>query len=123
MAGYMELMGELFERSECLSENATHDEIFAFLSDNRSLIKDISNDARGTGLFEKSKDQYLEFKTNILKDESSPEKNVVDAYMWVLDRIINAPTQIHMKSAVLLCMPIVDDAFLSVENTMEACRD
>lgn len=111
MATYMELMGDLFDKSECLSDDASNEEVFAFLSDNRDLIRSIADDARGTGLFDKSREQYDEFRKTVLKDEQSVEQNVVNAYLWVLDRIVNSPTQLHMQSSVLLCMPIVDEAF------------
>lgn len=112
MAKYMELMEELFERSQkVLSESATKDDVFAFLADNRELVGNIAAAARSTGLFEKSDQQYAEFKVNLLKPEKRVEENVANAYLWVLDRIVNAPTQLHTKSAVALCMPLVDEAF------------
>lgn len=111
---YMELMDALLEKGAVLPENASQDEVFSYLKENRSLIKELAMYARQTSIFERAQEDVMEFKKKLKQgnDSSAIEENVVSAYIWVLDRIVNAPTQLHMQCSVALCMPIVDDAFM-----------
>lgn len=107
-------MDDLIEKGELLHDNASTAEIFEYLKENRALIKELSESARQTGIFQRGQEEVEVFKKklNSSNDSGAIEENVVNAYIWVLDRIVNAPTRLHMQCSVALCMPIVDDAFM-----------
>lgn len=111
---YMELMDVLLEKGALLPENASNDAVFTFLKENRALIKELAMYARQTGIFERAQEDVIAFKKKLKQgnNTSAIKENVVSAYIWVLDRIVNAPTRLHMQCSVALCMPIVDDAFM-----------
>jgi hypothetical protein len=69
------------------------------------LIHEISNACRETPLFKDNKERYREFK----KEFDNSEDKIVESYTWFMERIVSAPTRIHMISSVRLCLPIVDD--------------
>lgn len=82
-------------------------------TDMRSALIEKSQDIRGladicrqTVIFERSQAKFAEFKQEL--EVSTPsELRLVKSWTWLLDRIANSPTTLHMRGAVRLCVPLV----------------
>lgn len=69
----------------------------------KDLIHEISTLCKETGIFKHSLEKYEECK-KMFKDDK-----IRNAYMWFLNRICTAPTDLHRDCSVRWCLPIVDD--------------
>ena len=74
----------------------------------REIINEIAEYAKKTRL-------YAEFQE---RSEAfwEPDDTATEIYLFMLQKIVNAPTQIHRNAAVLLHMPALAEALKS-ENT------
>lgn len=87
-----ELMVELIE-----SNIAGTPEKIEITDRGRQIINEISNYAEQTRIFQENKS-----RGEIFDDATASQ-----VYGYMLDRIANAPTQMHMYSSVLLIMPFL----------------
>lgn len=95
-------MTELFNRFGDV-EVVTHDMLVA----QADTIRDISAKCRETGLFKHSREQFDEFVAAIEAD-TAPEDRLEHSWTWLMNRIVAAPTSLHMNGAIVLTMPIVE---------------
>jgi hypothetical protein len=72
----------------------------------RDDIQALAEICRQTGVFERSKASFEEFKLH-LEESTPPEERLAKSWVWLLDRIVNSPTTLHMRGAVRLCVPLV----------------
>ncbi len=87
-----ELMVELFESNI----TATPEKI-EITDRGRQIINEISDYAEQTRIFQENKS-----RGEIFNDATAPQ-----VYGYMLDRIANAPTRLHMYSSTLLIMPFL----------------
>ena len=71
------------------------------------MIRDIGAKCRETGLFKHSQEQFDEFVAAIEAD-TPPEDRLVHSWTWLMNRIVQAPTSLHMNGAIVLTMPLVE---------------
>ena len=69
-------------------------------------VRDLSDACEKTGLFNRSAELVATFKTQ-LEAQTPPDQRLVKSWHWLLSRIVYAPTNLHMRSAVRLCLPLV----------------
>lgn len=74
------------------------------------IVREISAWAKETGLYARAKEQAESF----WPDTASPS----DIYLYMLDRVVNAPTTIHRDSSVILHMPALEKAL----DSQRRCR-
>ncbi|MFC6674052.1 hypothetical protein [Marinobacterium aestuariivivens] len=82
------------------------------------LIRDISEKCKGTGLFRESKERFEEFVEAIEVDENVDDR-LTHAWTWLMDRIVKAPTRLHMDGALILTMPLVERYLPPPESSQE----
>jgi len=109
---YMDLMDEFFFETSKLKSNATNQEVVELLQENKSLIDEIASLAKATELFWLSKHKYEEFKKEMFENREKGMERIVFAYGQLLGKIAHAPSSIHMKSAIILIMPLLADALV-----------
>lgn len=69
-------------------------------------IRSLSNLCEKTGLFGYSVKQLAEFKAQ-LEADTPPEQRLVKSWYSLLTQIVFAPTRLHRRGAVRLCIPLV----------------
>ena len=55
-------------------------------------------------------------------EKKEDEKQIIFAYGQLLEKIANAPTYLHMRSAIVLLMPLFADSLDSMENAFRKAR-
>lgn len=104
-ADYMELMANLFD---CFSEDAGPDEDwpleFNLIMNQKAAIENIVGIVRELPMFTGCQDQYQEF-ISFLDGVEGPQERVKAAWYHILERSANAPTSMHLRGVVILCMP------------------
>lgn len=102
---YMARVADLFDTWQ--SPDCSMDkEWIAGLVKTRSHIADICDHVTKTGMFEDSQDKYQEFKTEI-EEEPDLIKRLTTAYNHFLHKVANAPTRMHARGVVILCLPLL----------------
>lgn len=76
------------------------------------IVREISAWAKSTGLYEKSREKAESFWT----EGATPS----DIYMYMLGRVVGAPTEIHRDAAVILHMPALEKA-LDAQRRCRVC--
>lgn len=97
------LMADLMDATEAFD---CEDSLKQALIEQAEKIRAIANACEKTEIFSLGVKQTQEFKA-VLEAEIQPEQRLQKSWLWVLDRIVSAPTALHMRGAVRLCMPIV----------------
>lgn len=97
------LVEALFEQ---MGDAETDEAVHAALVAQAEKIRIISHACENTGLFARSASKFEEFKVE-LESTTEPDKLLVHAWQWFLNRIVEAPTRLHMIGAVRLCLPLV----------------
>jgi len=108
----MDLMDEFFFETSKLKSNATNQEVVELLQENKSLIDEIAALAKATELFWLSKHKYEAFKKDMFESREEGIERIIFAYGQLLGKIAHAPSSIHMKSAIILIMPLLADALV-----------
>lgn len=85
---------------------------FVFSERAKAIVKEIADYARSTKLYARSKEQGDEF----WKD--GKQHTAREIYLFMLDRIVNAPTAIHRNSSVILHIPYLDEELNGKEETV-----
>lgn len=93
-----ELVDEML-RDNPVSERRTTKPLL-FSEKSREIINDIANYSERTALYERMKHQREEFERDL---HETPDL----IYRYMLDRVANAPTKIHMISSIILLMPVL----------------
>ena len=93
-----ELVDEML-RDNPVSERRTTKPLF-FSEKSREIIDDIANYSEKTALYERMKHQREEFERDL---HETPDL----IYTYMLDRVVNAPTKMHMISSIILLMPVL----------------
>jgi len=109
---YMDLMDDFFFETSKLKNNATNQEVVELLQENKSLINEIAALAKATELFWLSKHKYEEFKKEMLNDWENGMERIVFAYQQLLKRITHSKSNIHMRSAIVVFIPLLADALV-----------
>lgn len=99
------LLEKLFGKLEGVERDA---EALPILVAEAQTIRTIAAAYRTTELFQRASDKRAEFKARIEAD-TPPEGRLLEAWQWLLDRMTNAPTGLHMVAAIRLCLPMVAD--------------
>ncbi|WP_178117757.1 hypothetical protein [Pseudomonas sp. R5(2019)] len=84
----------------------TDGEVRDRLMSHAELVRDLSDSCEKTGLFNRSAELIATFKTE-LEAQTPPDQRLVKSWHWLLSRIVYAPTNLHRRSAVRLCLPLV----------------
>ena len=109
---YMDLMDEFFFETSKLEENAPNHQVVELLQENKSLIDEIAALAKATELFWLSKHKYEQFKKEMFENREKGMERIIFAYSQLLGKIAHAPSSIHMKSSIVLLMPLLADALV-----------
>ncbi|MBW6487529.1 hypothetical protein [Sulfurimonas sp.] len=107
---YMDLMDEFFFETSKLKSNATNQEVVELLQENKLLINEIAALAKATELFWLSKHKYEEFKKEMFENREKGMERIVFAYQQLLKRITRSLSNIHMRGAIVIAMPLLADA-------------
>ena len=97
-----DLMVELIDNTDCDKQN--------FSERGKQIIDEVSAFAEATDLFKAGKARG---------DETLDGEPAWKIYIYMLDRIVNAPTTIHRNSSVLLIMPYLRKALKREEGESE----
>lgn len=106
---YMDLMDVFFTNTEKITENSTNTQIVEVLQESKALIEEIATLTKGTPLFIKAQDQYEDFKTDMFQKREG-EEQIIFAYTQLIGKIAVAPTFLHMRSSIVLLMPLLADS-------------
>lgn len=101
----MDLAGELtmIEPPEDESESSW----FNWLYEHKDKINDINNLAIETEMYKDNIVKVKNFYNEIFSDTKTLQAASVQSWLHFLDRIVNAPTRIHMRGVVILCIPVI----------------
>ncbi|NMX77583.1 hypothetical protein HBO23_31950 [Pseudomonas sp. WS 5532] len=80
--------------------------IVAALVRQRSLIEQLAALCEATKLFAMSANQFAESRAHIEATYTAGDR-LCWSWVWVMSRIVEAPTTFHMRAAVRLCVPLV----------------
>lgn len=69
----------------------------------REKIKRVAEYSRGTSLYKETAEE----REKLIKKNA--DANAAEVYMFLLERLIHAPTTLHMFSSVIILLPLVDD--------------
>ena len=69
----------------------------------REKIKRVAEYSRGTSLYKETAEE----REKLIKKNA--DANAAEVYMFLLERIIHAPTTLHMFSSVIILLPLVDE--------------
>lgn len=86
---------------DTLPDEATEADIIALAHQ----FKDLARLCERTELFKRSQERYQSFKEEF--EENSEHSKLMQAWIWLINRIAQAPTSYHMQGAVVLCVPLV----------------
>ena len=107
---YMELMDEFFNVTEKIDDSWDEQQLVDFLIQQKTLVDNIAALTKNTVLFEKASDKYNEFKNEMFSKRTRNER-VIFAYEQLLGKVAYAPTFLHMRSAIVLLMPLLSESF------------
>lgn len=88
------------------------------LLEQAALIHTISDKCKSSGLFKDNQVRFNQFVQEIEADDKV-EDRLFHAWCWMVDRIVKAPTSLHMEGAVILTMPLVARYLPPVERELE----
>lgn len=91
---------------EQMEETETDEAVHAALLVQAEKIRIISQACENTGLFARSASKFEEFKAE-LESTTEPDRRLLQAWQWFLNRMVESPTRLHMIGAVRLCVPLV----------------
>ncbi|WP_171011883.1 hypothetical protein [Pseudomonas sp. 2FE] len=94
------MMADLLDATD--NEADLHLALVAHAEDIRSLAELCEQ----TGIYAHAEPQFTEFKAH-LEESTPPADRLVASWQWLLDRIVTAPTMLHMRGAVRFCIPLV----------------
>lgn len=97
------LISGLFDK---MCEIEAPEDIEALLIAGADNIRYAADIFRRTRHFERALDKYERFKADVDAEEP-PQGRLVYSWMWLASRLANAPTRLHMRSALYLCVPLV----------------
>ncbi|MEL0169826.1 MAG: hypothetical protein VW877_17035 [Pseudomonadaceae bacterium] len=102
------LVNDLFDRIDASLDESDDSPaaMEAILINQASLIQEIARACERTELYNKSLERAAAFKGE-LEAKSSPDKRLITAWGWLLNRVTEAPTSIHRRGSIRLCMPLV----------------
>ena len=109
---YMDLMDNFFFETSKLKSNASNQQVVELLQENKNLIDEIAALAKATELFWLSKHKYEQFKKEMFENREKGMERIIFAYGQLLGKIAHAPSSIHMKSSIVLLMPLLADALV-----------
>ncbi len=75
-------------------------------------IKAISEECRTTRIYLENQDKIRDMINFIKSDTRSPDKSVKSAWMQLLSKTINAPTQLHLITSTIFWFPILEKLLL-----------
>lgn len=116
---YMDLMDDFFFETSKLKSNATNQEVVELLQENKSLINEIAALSKTTELFWLSKHKYEQFKKDMFNNWEMGMERIIFAYQQLLKRISQSPSNIHMRSAIVVAMPLLADALSFTEEKQD----
>lgn len=70
------------------------------------LLRQIAAACEQTLAFRRSAEQVAAFRA-ALEADHAPDERLLGAWLHFLDRIVSAPTRLHMIGVVRLCLPLV----------------
>ena len=88
--------------AELLDGEIQCEPVMAVTERGREIINEIADYAEGTELF----------RTGHNRGNMLQGKNFCEMFSYMLDRVCNAPTILHLTSSVILLMPFVRDAMM-----------
>lgn len=105
----MKSIDELPDLMVELIENTTaEDDHIEFPGRAREIIKEISDFAQSTKIYSRNRKRSKTFWEN----DATP----TDIYYFMIQKVVDAPTQIHRDAAVLLHMPALAEAIIKQER-------
>lgn len=96
-------VGLLLER---LDNTETDAQLLAGLCAQAPLVRQVAAACEQTDLFTRSAAQFAAFQVE-LEAEHAADERLLAAWLHFLDRLISAPTRLHLIGAVRLCLPLV----------------
>lgn len=91
---------------ERLDNTATDADLLAGLCAQAPLVREVAAACRQTAAFTRSAAQFAAFQVE-LEAEHAADERLLAAWLHFLDRLISAPTRLHMIGSVRLCLPLV----------------
>ncbi len=111
--GYMELMGDLISR--CPNEESG---LAAWIAGQKEAIEHLAAIVEQIPMFLDSQDIYREFLDR-LDAIVDPEERLRHAWRHILEKAVAAPTTIHLRGVVIMCVPALKyalDGYLEQES-------
>ncbi|MBE5936021.1 MAG: hypothetical protein E7262_09560 [Lachnospiraceae bacterium] len=99
-----ELVGELLDMPLCYEEK---DNTFSFTKEIEEKIHFIADKCRSTGIYKRSSNKIAMDK--YIGAIEIDNMSAMDVYADMLEKIVKAPTRMHMWSIPRLLLPIVSD--------------
>lgn len=91
---------------ERLDNTETDAQLLAGLCAQAPLVRQVAAACQQTAAFTRSAAQFAAFQVELEADHAADER-LLAAWLHFLDRIVSAPTRLHMIGAVRLCLPLV----------------
>lgn len=89
-----------------LDHTGTNAQLLDGLRGQAPLLRQIAAACEQTPAYRRSAAQVAAFRV-ALEADHAPDERLLGAWLHFLDRIVHAPTRLHMISAVRLCLPLV----------------
>lgn len=99
-------VGELFDAMDHLPEDATDEAVQAELLAQSDKIRAISQACEKSPLYVRAKAKVDELSAGFAA-QFGPERQLMVAWLWFLDRMASAPTYFHQVGTIRLCLPMV----------------
>lgn len=99
-------VSELFDVMAGLPDDATDEAVQAVLLAQSDKIQAISQACEKSRLYVRSKPRVDELAAEFAT-QFGPERQLMVAWLWFLDRMANAPTYFHSIGTIHLCLPLV----------------
>jgi hypothetical protein len=119
---YMKEVGDMLDSICKEPEAKTDEQVITQVMGIKSRISEITGHAIQTGLFVDAKNKYYEFLATILEIPERTEQ-IKQALAHFLTKICDAPTRIHMRGVVILCLPALDHVIKLAERDKAADDD
>lgn len=89
-----------------LDNTETDAQLLAGLCAQAPLVRQIAAACQQTAVFTRSAAQLAAFQVELEADHAAADR-LLAAWLHFLERIVNAPTHLHMVGTVRLCLPLV----------------
>lgn len=120
---YMHRAADLMEAIQKSGKLQDDRAVIDALIKQKDLVVEIAGNVRTAPAFEKGTDEYLSFTQAINTSIEDRRDRLTAVWNHFIERISEAPTQLHMASVVIMCIPAVEEYLLDYIAHTEEKKD